>query len=106
MTKSDSLPSFRSSATTLESQHPSPGLVAGTSHRDRALSVTTAVGETKGKEPAPTQPAQTRNQNVSREAAKPSPAPSTERPVVLPSEKDNINHRLPGLCQPVTVLIC
>ncbi|KAJ1070400.1 hypothetical protein K5549_020476, partial [Capra hircus] len=88
MTKSDSLPSFRSSATTLESQHPSPGLVAGTSHRDRALSVTTAVGETKGKEPAPTQPAQTRNQNVSREAAKPSPAPSTERPVVLPSEKD------------------
>ncbi|XP_069412310.1 microtubule-associated serine/threonine-protein kinase 4 isoform X1 [Ovis canadensis] len=88
MTKSDSLPSFRSSATTLESQHPSPGLVAGTSHRDRALSVTTTVGETKGKEPAPTQPAQTRNQNVSREAAKPSPAPSTERPVVLPSEKD------------------
>ena len=41
-----------------------------------------------GCEPAPTQPAQTRNQNVSREAAKPSPAPSTERPVVLPSEKD------------------
>ncbi|XP_068846700.1 microtubule-associated serine/threonine-protein kinase 4 isoform X1 [Capricornis sumatraensis] len=88
MTKSDSLPSFRSSAATLESQHPSPGLVAGTSHRDRALSVTTAVGETKGKDPAPTQPAQTRNQNASREAAKPSPAPSTERPVILPSEKD------------------
>ncbi|XP_055410667.1 microtubule-associated serine/threonine-protein kinase 4 isoform X3 [Bubalus kerabau] len=88
MTKSDSLPSFRSSAITLESQHPSPGLVVGTSHRDRALSVTAAMGETKGKEPAPTQPAQTRNQNVSREAAKPSPAPSTERPIVLPSEKD------------------
>ncbi|XP_040118571.1 microtubule-associated serine/threonine-protein kinase 4-like isoform X1 [Oryx dammah] len=88
MTKSDSLPSFRSSAATLESQHPSPGLVVGTSHRDRALSVTTAVGDTKGKELAPTQPAQTRNQNVSREAAKPSPAPSTERPIVLPSEKD------------------
>ncbi|MXQ81099.1 hypothetical protein E5288_WYG012920 [Bos mutus] len=88
MTKSDSLPCFRSSAITLESQHPSPGLVVGTSHRDRALSVTATVGETKGKEPAPTQPAQTRNQNVSREAAKPSPAPSTERPIVLPSEKD------------------
>ena len=88
MTKSDSLPCFRSSAITLESQHPSPGLVVVTSHRDRALSVTATVGETKGKEPAPTQPAQTRNQNVSREAAKPSPAPSTERPIVLPSEKD------------------
>uniref|UniRef100_A0A8C6DMZ0 non-specific serine/threonine protein kinase n=1 Tax=Moschus moschiferus TaxID=68415 RepID=A0A8C6DMZ0_MOSMO len=88
MTKSDSLPSFRSSAVTLESQHPNPGPVVGTGHRDRALSVTAAVGETKGKEPAPTQPAQTRNQNVSREAAKPSPAPSTERPIVLPSEKD------------------
>ncbi|XP_061249361.1 microtubule-associated serine/threonine-protein kinase 4 isoform X6 [Bos javanicus] len=88
MTKSDSLPCFRSSAITLESQHPSPGLVVGTSHRDRALSVTATVGETKGKEPAPTQPAQTRNQNVSREAAKPSPAPSTERPIVLLSEKD------------------
>ncbi|KAB0369626.1 hypothetical protein FD755_018619, partial [Muntiacus reevesi] len=88
MTKSDSLPSFRSSAITLESQHPNPGLVAGTSHRDRALSVTTAVGEAKGKEPAPTPPAQTRNQSVGREAAKPSPTPSTERPVVLPSEKD------------------
>ncbi|XP_010843854.1 PREDICTED: microtubule-associated serine/threonine-protein kinase 4 isoform X3 [Bison bison bison] len=88
MTKSDSLPCFRSSAITLESQHPSPGLVVGTSHWDRALSVTATVGETKGKEPAPTQPAQTRNQNMSREAAKPSPAPSTERPIVLPSEKD------------------
>ncbi|KAF4024325.1 hypothetical protein G4228_016439 [Cervus hanglu yarkandensis] len=88
MTKSDSLPSFRSSAITLESQHPNPGLVAGTSHRDWALSVTAAVGEAKGKEPAPTPPAQTRNQSVGREAAKPSPAPSTERPVVLPSEKD------------------
>ncbi|XP_065761765.1 microtubule-associated serine/threonine-protein kinase 4 isoform X2 [Muntiacus reevesi] len=88
MTKSDSLPSFRSSAITLESQHPNPDLVAGTSHRDRALSVTTAVGEAKGKEPAPTAPAQTRNQSVGREAAKPSPTPSTERPVVLPSEKD------------------
>ncbi|XP_020733961.2 microtubule-associated serine/threonine-protein kinase 4 isoform X15 [Odocoileus virginianus] len=88
MTKSDSLPSFRSSAITLESQHPNPGLVAGTSHLDRALSVTAAMGEAKGKEPAPTPPAQTRNQSVGREAAKPSPAPSTECPAVLPSEKD------------------
>ena len=88
MTKSDSLPSFRSSAITLESQHPNPGLVAGTSHQDRVLSVTAAVGEAKGKEPAPTPPAQTRNQSVGREAATPAPAPSTERPVVLPSEKD------------------
>ncbi|CAI9156293.1 unnamed protein product [Rangifer tarandus platyrhynchus] len=88
MTKSDSLPSFRSSAITLESQHPNPGLVVGTSHWDRALSVTAAVEEAKRKEPAPTPPAQTRNQSVGREAVKPSPTPSTERPAVLPSERD------------------
>lgn len=88
MTKSDSLPSFRSSATTLESQHPSPGLVAGTSPRDRALSVTTTVGETKGKESAPTQPAQTRNQNVSREAAKRSQLQALSAPSFFLLEKD------------------
>ena len=89
MTKSDSLPSFRSSAITLESYHPNPGVGEGASHRDRALSGTATAGETKGKEPAPAQPAQTRKQNVCREVTKPFPAPSTERPIALPSEKDS-----------------
>ncbi|XP_061045299.1 microtubule-associated serine/threonine-protein kinase 4 isoform X2 [Eubalaena glacialis] len=89
MTKSDSLPSFRSSAITLESYHPNPGVGEGASHRDRALSGTATAGETKGKEPAPAQPAQTRKQNVGREVTKPFPAPSTERPIALPSEKDS-----------------
>ncbi|XP_068391541.1 microtubule-associated serine/threonine-protein kinase 4-like isoform X3 [Eschrichtius robustus] len=89
MTKSDSLPSFRSSAITLESYHPNPGVGEGASHRDRALSGTATAGETKGKEPAPAQPAQTRKQNVVREVTKPLPAPSTERPIALPSEKDS-----------------
>ncbi|KAM9103199.1 microtubule-associated serine/threonine-protein kinase 4 isoform 2-T2 [Megaptera novaeangliae] len=89
MTKSDSLPSFRSSAITLESHHPNPGAGEGASPRDRALSGTATAGETKGKEPAPAQPAQTRKQNVCREVTKPFPAPSTERPIALPSEKDS-----------------
>ncbi|XP_059772492.1 microtubule-associated serine/threonine-protein kinase 4 isoform X6 [Balaenoptera ricei] len=89
MTKSDSLPSFRSSAITLESYHPNPGVGEGASHRDRALSGTATAGETKGKEPAPAQPAQTRKQNVVREVTKPLPAPSTERPIALPSEKES-----------------
>ncbi|XP_013840288.2 microtubule-associated serine/threonine-protein kinase 4 isoform X8 [Sus scrofa] len=90
MTKSDSLPSFRSSAITLDSYHPSPGGTGGAGPWDRALSGTATVGETKGKEPAlAAQPAQTRKQNVGREVAKPSPALSMERPVALPSEKDS-----------------
>ncbi|XP_049563850.1 microtubule-associated serine/threonine-protein kinase 4 isoform X5 [Orcinus orca] len=89
MTKSDSLPSFRSSAITLESYHPNPGVGEGASHRDRVLSGATTEGETKGKEPAPAQPAQTRKQNVGREVTKPFPAPSAERPIALPSEKDS-----------------
>ena len=90
MTKSDSLPSFRSSAITLDSYHPSPGGTGGAGPWDRALSGTATVGETKGKEPAlAAQPAQTRKPNVGREVAKPSPAPSMERPVALPSEKDS-----------------
>ncbi|XP_057598038.1 microtubule-associated serine/threonine-protein kinase 4 isoform X6 [Hippopotamus amphibius kiboko] len=88
MTKSDSLPSFRSSAVSLEFQRPSPGVTGGASQRDKALSGAAAAGETKGKEPAPAQPAQTRKQNVGREVTKPSPTVSTERPIALPSEKD------------------
>ncbi|XP_072814679.1 microtubule-associated serine/threonine-protein kinase 4 isoform X7 [Vicugna pacos] len=89
MTKSDSLPSFRSSVITLESHHPNPGMVGAAGHRDRALSGAAPSGETKGKEPAPTQPPQTRKQNVGREVTKPSPAPNTERPITLTSEKDS-----------------
>ncbi|KAM8814254.1 microtubule-associated serine/threonine-protein kinase 4 isoform 2-T2 [Rhynchonycteris naso] len=83
MTKSDSLPSFRSSAITLESPHPTPGTAGAAGPRDRALSVTAATGETRGKEPP-----QPRKHNVGREVTKLSPAPSPDRPVTLSSEKD------------------
>lgn len=88
MTKSDSLPSFRSSTITLESHHPNPNVAGGAGPRDRALSVTATAGETKGKEPTPGQPPQTRKQNVGREATRLSPVPSTDRPIALSSEKD------------------
>nr|XP_007972476.2 microtubule-associated serine/threonine-protein kinase 4 isoform X8 [Chlorocebus sabaeus] len=88
MTKSDSLPSFRVSTLALESHHPDPNTVGGASHRDRALSVTATVGETKGKDPAPAQPPPTRKQNVGRDVTKPSPAPNTDRPISLSNEKD------------------
>ncbi|XP_004465643.2 microtubule-associated serine/threonine-protein kinase 4 isoform X2 [Dasypus novemcinctus] len=88
MTKSDSLPSFRSATITLESLHPDPNLVGGAGPRDRALSVTTTIGETKGKEPAPAQPPPTRKQSVVREVTKPAPAANADRPVTLSSEKD------------------
>ncbi|XP_012519955.1 PREDICTED: microtubule-associated serine/threonine-protein kinase 4-like [Propithecus coquereli] len=83
MTKSDSLPSFRISSTTPESHHPDPNVPGGASHRDRALSVTASAGETKGKEPPPA-----RKQNAGREVTKPLPAPNTDRPIALSSEKD------------------
>ncbi|XP_037657659.1 microtubule-associated serine/threonine-protein kinase 4 isoform X3 [Choloepus didactylus] len=88
MTKSDSLPSFRSSTITLESYHPAPNLADGAGHWDRALSVTATLGETKGKEPAPAQPPTARKQNVVREMTKPAPAPNADRPITLSSEKD------------------
>ncbi|XP_006902435.1 PREDICTED: microtubule-associated serine/threonine-protein kinase 4 [Elephantulus edwardii] len=88
MTKSDSLPSFWSSTVTLDPHHPDPNLGAGAGHRDRAFSVTTTFGEIKGKDPAPAQPPLARKQNVGREVAKASPAPNTERPLTLSSEKD------------------
>nr|KAF6490155.1 microtubule associated serine/threonine kinase family member 4 [Molossus molossus] len=88
MTKSDSFPSFRSPTVTMELHHPNPNGAGGAGPRDRAPSVTASTGETKGKEPAPAQPPQTRKQNVGREGAKPSPAPSSDRPVALSSEKD------------------
>nr|KAF6441396.1 microtubule associated serine/threonine kinase family member 4 [Rousettus aegyptiacus] len=88
MTKSDSLPSFRSSTITLESHHPNPNVAGGAGPRDRALSVTATTGETKGKEPTPGQPPQTRKQNVGREVTRLSPVPSTDRPIALSSEKD------------------
>ncbi|XP_014404709.1 PREDICTED: microtubule-associated serine/threonine-protein kinase 4 isoform X2 [Myotis brandtii] len=89
MTKSDSLPSFRSSSITVELQHPNPTTAWGAGPRDRALSVTAPPGETKEREPAPAQP-QTRKQNAGREVTKPSPAPGTDRPVAPSSEKDSV----------------
>ncbi|XP_073761493.1 microtubule-associated serine/threonine-protein kinase 4 isoform X3 [Callorhinus ursinus] len=86
--KSDSLPSVRSPTVTLELHHPGPGVVGGAGHRERALSGTATVGETKGREPAPAQPPQTRKQITGREVTKASPAPNPERPIALSSEKD------------------
>ncbi|KAK2117943.1 Microtubule-associated serine/threonine-protein kinase 4, partial [Saguinus oedipus] len=94
MTKSDSLPCFRVSTLALESHHPDPNTMGGASHRDRALSVTATVGETRGKDPVPAQPPTTRKQNVGREVTKPSPAPNTDRPISLSNEKDFVvRHR-------------
>ncbi|XP_075397229.1 microtubule-associated serine/threonine-protein kinase 4 isoform X3 [Tenrec ecaudatus] len=83
MTKSDSLPSFWSSAAPLEPHHLEPNLGRGTGHRERALSVTANPGDTRGKEP-PT----ARKHNVGRDVAKPAATPNTERPITLSSEKD------------------
>ncbi|XP_048076781.2 microtubule-associated serine/threonine-protein kinase 4 isoform X18 [Ursus arctos] len=88
MTKSDSMPSFRSPTVTLELQHPGPSVAGGAGHRDRAMSVTATIGETKGKEPVPAPPSQTRKQNAGREVTKVSPAPNPDRPIALSSEKD------------------
>lgn len=95
MTKSDSLPSFRSPAGALEPHPPGPGAAGA---RDRALSVSASAsacvcggaGEAKGREPAPAQPPAARKPSAGagREAAKPCPAPSSERPIALSSEKD------------------
>ncbi|XP_045704267.1 microtubule-associated serine/threonine-protein kinase 4 isoform X2 [Phyllostomus hastatus] len=90
MTKSDSLPSFRSPAAALEPHHPGP------SAQDRALSVSVSVsvsagagaGDAKGREPAPAQPPPARKPSAGREAAKLCAAPSSERPIALSSEKD------------------
>ncbi|XP_023481364.2 microtubule-associated serine/threonine-protein kinase 4 isoform X4 [Equus caballus] len=90
MTKSDSMPSFRSSTVTLEWHHPNPNVAGGAGPQDRALSVTATIGETKGKEPGPAQPPQTRKQTVGREVTKLCPAPTADRPVALPSEKDSV----------------
>ncbi|XP_074241371.1 microtubule-associated serine/threonine-protein kinase 4 isoform X5 [Saimiri boliviensis] len=88
MTKSDSLPCFGVSTLAPESHHPDPDTTGGASHRDRALSVTATAGETRGKDLAPAQPPTARKQNVGRDVTKPSPAPSTDRPISLSNEKD------------------
>ncbi|XP_073933468.1 microtubule-associated serine/threonine-protein kinase 4 isoform X6 [Castor canadensis] len=85
MTKSDSLPSFCLSTTAQESHHTDLHVPGGSGHRHRALSVT-AMGETKGREPA--QPPPARKQNMGREVTKVPPAPNTDRPLTLSSEKD------------------
>nr|XP_051709632.1 microtubule-associated serine/threonine-protein kinase 4 isoform X6 [Oryctolagus cuniculus] len=89
MTKSDSLPSFRVSSMPSEPHHPEPSVSDRASprdrdrDRDRAPSVTAAAGETRASEPAPA-----RKQNAGREAAKPVPAASSDRPIALSCEKD------------------
>ncbi|XP_045751783.2 microtubule-associated serine/threonine-protein kinase 4 isoform X6 [Mirounga angustirostris] len=88
VTKSDSLPSFRSPAVTLELHPPGPSVAGGAGRRDGALAGTAPVGESKGREPAPAQPPQTRKQNTGREVTEASPAPNPERPIALSSEKD------------------
>lgn len=90
MTKSDSLPTFRSSTVTLELHHPGPHVAGAAGPRDRALSVTapTPTGETKGKEPVAAPPSQTKKQNSGREVTKVSPAQNPDRPIALSSEKD------------------
>ncbi|XP_055457896.1 microtubule-associated serine/threonine-protein kinase 4 isoform X1 [Psammomys obesus] len=86
MTKSDSLPSFRLSNPVPESHFPDPQAPSTAGHRGRALSVTATTGEPKGREPA--QPPPARKQNAGREVTRAPPAPSTDRPLPLPSEKD------------------
>nr|XP_042117653.1 microtubule-associated serine/threonine-protein kinase 4 isoform X6 [Peromyscus maniculatus bairdii] len=86
MTKSDSLPSFRLSNSALESHPPDPQVPNTAGHRDRALSVTAATGEPRGREL--TQPPPARKQNVGREVTRAPPAQSMDRSLPLSSEKD------------------
>lgn len=86
MIKSDSLPSFRLSTSALESHFQDPQVPIASGHRGRALSVTAATGEPKGRELA--QPPPVRKQNACREATRAPPAPSTDRSLPLSSEKD------------------
>ncbi|XP_023560848.1 microtubule-associated serine/threonine-protein kinase 4 isoform X2 [Octodon degus] len=88
MTKSDSLPSFRLSTTALESHQPDLQVSGGAGHRDRALSVTATMGETRGREPTAAQPPHVRKQNPGREVTKTSLTPHTDRSVTFSSEKD------------------
>ncbi|XP_029324172.1 microtubule-associated serine/threonine-protein kinase 4 isoform X3 [Mus caroli] len=86
MIKSDSLPSFRLSNSALESHFQDPQVPIASGHRGRALSVTAATGEPKGRELA--QPPPVRKQNACREVTRAPPAPSTDRSLPLSSEKD------------------
>ncbi|XP_044519351.1 microtubule-associated serine/threonine-protein kinase 4 isoform X1 [Gracilinanus agilis] len=89
MTKSDSLPSFSSTAGALESHHPNSHLRGEVRTLDRALSVTTTPGEGKGKEPSIlVQPLAARKQNVAKDI--PRSATNTDRLVAPSSEKDSV----------------
>ncbi|XP_031216476.1 microtubule-associated serine/threonine-protein kinase 4 isoform X20 [Mastomys coucha] len=94
MIKSDSLPSFRLSSSALETQFQDPPVPSTAGHRDRALSVTAATGEPKGREL--TQPPPVRKQNVAREVTRAPPAPSTDRSLPLSSEKDFVVRQRKG----------
>lgn len=86
MIKSDSLPSFRLSNSSLESHFQDPQVPSMAGHRDRALSVTAATGEPKGREL--TQPPPVRKQNVGKDVTRAPPVPSADRSLPLSSEKD------------------
>lgn len=86
MIKSDSLPSFRLSNSTLESHFQDAQVPSMAGHRDRALSVTAATGEPKGREL--TQPPPVRKQNVGKDMTRAPPVPSADRSLPLSSEKD------------------
>ncbi|XP_027719200.1 microtubule-associated serine/threonine-protein kinase 4 isoform X1 [Vombatus ursinus] len=86
MTKSDSLPSFSSTAGALESHHSDSHLRGEVSTLDRALSMTTTPGEVKGKESILAQTLAARKQNVGKDI--PRSAANTDRLVAPSSEKD------------------
>ncbi|XP_001381466.3 microtubule-associated serine/threonine-protein kinase 4 isoform X4 [Monodelphis domestica] len=74
MTKSDSLPSFSSTAAALESQHANSHLRGEVRTLDRALSMTSAPGEGKGKEPLAA-----RKQNVAKDLPRALAASSSDK---------------------------
>ncbi|XP_072462564.1 microtubule-associated serine/threonine-protein kinase 4 isoform X3 [Notamacropus eugenii] len=88
MTKSDSLPSFSSTAASLESHHPDSPLRGDVRTLDRALSTTTTPGEVKGKESILAQTLAARKQNVGKDI--PRSATNTDRLITPSSEKDSV----------------
>ncbi|XP_078009290.1 microtubule-associated serine/threonine-protein kinase 4 isoform X2 [Phascolarctos cinereus] len=86
MTKSDSLPSFSSTAGALDSHHADSHLRGEVRTLDRALSMTTTPGEVKGKESILAQTLAARKQNVGKDI--PRSASNTDRLVAPSSEKD------------------
>ncbi|XP_068952642.1 microtubule-associated serine/threonine-protein kinase 4 [Petaurus breviceps papuanus] len=86
MTKSDSLPSFSSTAGSLESHHSDSALRGEVRILDRALSMTTTAGEVKGKESVLAQTLASKKQSVGKDI--PRSAANTDRLLAPSSEKD------------------